>query len=77
VAFRLRNLRTLNGQRLVVAVVLLAFIPLSVEVDAMAALAIVAAILCALIAYEAVHFADARSRVRNEMLHGRTGSVER
>ena len=35
VAFRLRNLRTLNVQRLVVAAVLVAFLPLAVELDSL------------------------------------------
>jgi low temperature requirement protein LtrA len=73
VAFRLRNLGTLNVQRLVVAGALLAFTPLAVELDALVTLAIVAAVLCGLIGFEVVYFADARARIRNELLHGRAG----
>jgi low temperature requirement protein LtrA len=76
VAFRLRNLRTLNRDRLVVAVVLLLFVPASADLEALATLAIVTAILCALTAYEVIRFADARAHIRNELLHGRTGSLE-
>jgi len=67
VAFRLRNVRTLNRQRLVCAVLLLALIPLAVAIPALAALAILAGLLVALIAYEATHFRDARNRIRHEM----------
>jgi low temperature requirement protein LtrA len=69
VAFRLRNLRTLNKQRLLCALVLLALIPAGVELPAVAALAILAAVLVALIAYEAIRFAEARDRIRHELGH--------
>jgi low temperature requirement protein LtrA len=67
VAFRLRNVRTLNRQRLVCAVLLLALIPLAVAIPALAALGILAGLLVALIAYEATRFRDARDRIRHEM----------
>ena len=65
ILFRLRNVGSLNRQRLVVAVVLLAFLPLAVELPALATVAAVAGLLAALIAYEAIHFASARDRVRH------------
>ncbi len=67
VAFRLRNVGTLNRQRLACAVLLVALIPVAVEVPALATLAILAAIVAALIAYEAVRFAEARDRIRHEL----------
>jgi low temperature requirement protein LtrA len=67
VAFRWRNLHTLNRQRLITAAVLTALIPLVVAIDALAAVALLAAILVTLIAYEAVRFADARDRIRHEL----------
>ena len=67
VAFRLRNVHTLNRQRLVTAVVLVALVPLVLEVPSLAALAILAALMTALIAYEALRFADARERVRHQL----------
>ena len=70
VAFRLRNVHTLNRQRLVTAVVLLALVPLAVEIPSLAMLAIVAGILVALIAYEAIRFAAARDRVRHRLVAG-------
>ncbi len=65
VAFRLRNVGTVNRQRVVAAAVLLALVPLAVEVPALATLALVAAVTAGLIAYEALRFADARDRVRH------------
>jgi low temperature requirement protein LtrA len=67
VAFRLRNLGTLNRQRLACAVVLVALVPVAVELPALATLAVLAGILTALITYEAVRFADARDRVRHQL----------
>jgi low temperature requirement protein LtrA len=67
VLFRLRNVQTLNRQRLVVAVVLIGFIPVARELPALAALAVVAGVCAALIAYEAIRFAEARDRVRHAM----------
>ena len=64
IAFRLRNVRSLNRQRLVAALVCLALIPLATEVDALVALAAAAAITAIVVAYEAVHLAEARRRVR-------------
>jgi low temperature requirement protein LtrA len=73
VAFRFRNVRTLNRQRLFVALLLLALIPLAVEIPAVASLGIVAAVLALLIAYEAIHFADARDRIRHELAREHAG----
>jgi low temperature requirement protein LtrA len=67
VAFRLRNVRTLNRGRLVVALVLIALIPVATEVPALAALAAVALLTCALMAYEFVHFHEARERLRHAL----------
>ncbi|HWM08777.1 MAG TPA: low temperature requirement protein A [Solirubrobacteraceae bacterium] len=66
VAFRLRNLGTLNRQRLVAAVVLAACIPLGTELESPVALAVATAIVAALIAYETVRFGADRARVRLE-----------
>jgi low temperature requirement protein LtrA len=67
VAFRLRNVHSLNGQRLACAVLLLALIPIGAELPALATLGILAAVLTALIAYEALRFAEARDRVRHQL----------
>jgi low temperature requirement protein LtrA len=65
VAFRLRNVRTLNKQRLVTAALLVALIPAGLELPALASLSIASGLLAALIAYEALRFAEARHRVRH------------
>ena len=66
VAFRLRNIGTLNRQRLVVIVVSLALIPVGTSVDALVALALAAAVTSGVIAFEAIRYADARHRIRHE-----------
>jgi low temperature requirement protein LtrA len=73
VAFRLRNLRTLNKQRLVTAAIALALIPLAVEIPALATLAILAAMLIALITYETIRFAELRDRIRHQLARERPG----
>lgn len=65
VLFRLRNMRTLSRRRLVAAVLVAALTPAAVELPALATLAIIAAVLSGLIAYETIRFAEARARVRH------------
>jgi low temperature requirement protein LtrA len=69
VAFRLRNTHTLSGRRLVCAIVLLALVPAGAVLPALATLAVLAAILVALIAYEALRYAETRDRVRHQLAH--------
>ena len=64
-AFRLRMRRTLGIRRLVVAVAVLAVLPLHAHVTALAMLAIVSAMLAAMIGYEAWRYAEARDRIRH------------
>ena len=65
ILFRLRNVGSLNRQRLVVALALLALIPLGLELAALVTLTLVTALCIGLIAYEAIRFAEARERVRH------------
>jgi low temperature requirement protein LtrA len=65
IGFRLRNMGTLNRQRLTAAILSVALIPLVVEVDALVALAVAAALTAMVAAYEALRFAEARRRVRS------------
>ncbi len=67
VAFRWRNVHTLNRRRLGLGIALFALLPVAVEIPALATLAIVTAIACALIAYEAIRYAEHRDRVRHEV----------
>ncbi len=69
VAFRWRNVHRLSVQRLVCAAVLLALIPLAMEVPALVTMAIVAALLALLIAYENARFAELRDRLRHQLRH--------
>ncbi|HEY3959949.1 MAG TPA: low temperature requirement protein A [Solirubrobacteraceae bacterium] len=65
VAFRLRNMHTLSKRRMVCALVLLALLPAGAKLPALATLGILATVLVALIAYEALRYADVRDRVRH------------
>jgi low temperature requirement protein LtrA len=67
VAFRLRNMRTLSGRRLVCALVLLALLPAGAVLPALVTLGILAALLAALILYEALRYADSRDRIRHQL----------
>jgi len=71
VAFRLRNIHTLNSRRLGVAIALLALSPLAYELKlpALGTVAILAAALVGLIAYETHRYGEARARIRNELRH--------
>jgi len=64
VAFRLRNIGTLNKQRLVVAGLAALLIYPATQLDALATAALVAALASGLIAYEATRFKEARQRIR-------------
>jgi len=70
VAFRWRNVHRFSTQRLAVALLLFALIPLATELDALLTLVLLAALLCALIVYETVHFADLRDRLRHQLDQG-------
>jgi hypothetical protein len=64
IAFRLRNMGSVNVQRLVVSIVLLALIPVGVTLPSLTSLGILTAILVALVAYETVRFREVRHRIR-------------
>jgi low temperature requirement protein LtrA len=64
VAFRWRNVHTLNRHRLGVAVLALALVPVAVTVPALASVAIITAVLVALIASETRRYGESRERVR-------------
>ena len=69
-AFRKRNIGSVNRPRAVAVVLLLAG-PLAVApLPALAQLAVLAAVLVGLIAFEVVHYAEARAAVRAEHEHG-------
>jgi low temperature requirement protein LtrA len=65
VALRLRTAHTLNRQRLALALVLLALIPVATTVPAIATLAGVNVMLWAMIAFETARYDDRRYRLRH------------
>jgi low temperature requirement protein LtrA len=67
VAFRWRNVHRFSSARLACAILLLALIPLAIEIDALITLALLAVILVALLVYETRRFADLRERMRHQL----------
>ncbi len=67
VAFRRRNVGTVNVPRLVVAALLVLAVPVAARLPALASLAVLAGLLVGLVAYEAMRYAEARHRVRHEV----------
>jgi low temperature requirement protein LtrA len=65
VALRLRNARTVNRQRLLLALVLFALCPVALEISALTTLAMVNVLIWAMIAYETVGYDDRRYRLRH------------
>ena len=66
VAFRYHNVQSLNVQRVVVSLLLVALIAVATQMPALAALGLLAAVMVALIAFEATKFSEIRDRVRHE-----------
>ena len=64
VAFRLRNIGTLNKQRVVVALIAGALILPATRVGALVTVALLATLTAGLITYEAIRFREARQRIR-------------
>ncbi|HEX5936119.1 MAG TPA: low temperature requirement protein A [Actinomycetota bacterium] len=81
VGFKWRTWGVLTLRRIVIAILLAALIPLAAELPALGALALLAAVLVALIASEAVHYAEQRERIRHEdagpEVHGPAAGVDR
>jgi low temperature requirement protein LtrA len=69
VAFRYRHVQTLNTRRLVLGVLLVAFVPVAAEIPALATISVLALALVALIVVETRSYGDARERVRHELRH--------
>lgn len=76
VAIRLRGAGTLNSRRLLVAMLMLALIPVAEHVAAVTALAVAVAVLAVLIAYETRSYGDRRGRARHDFaLEGPEGGA--
>ncbi len=69
VAFRYRNVHSFNWHRTVTAALLVALVPVAVEIPALAVVIALAAILALLIAYEVRRYAEARDRLRHQLAH--------
>jgi low temperature requirement protein LtrA len=72
VAFRWRNIHTLNRQRLLCALALLALVGVEIGVKppSLATLGALAGLLSGLILYEAIHLAEVRDRIRHQLARG-------
>jgi low temperature requirement protein LtrA len=67
VAFRWRTVHRFSGQRALAAVVCLALIPAGVELPGLVTLGLLAGLLCILVGYERVRFAEPRARLRHQL----------
>ena len=67
VAFRWRHVHTLNTRRLGLALILLALVPVAVELPALVSVAIVAVLAWLLIAVETRSYGETRARLRHEL----------
>lgn len=65
IAFRLRNIGTLNRQRLVLCAVILLLIPVASHIPAVAAIWLLAGLLAVTVTYEANRFRQSRQQVRH------------
>jgi low temperature requirement protein LtrA len=68
VGFRLRHVHTVNWRRLGLAVLLLAMIPIAVELPALAILAVVNMLIWAMIVYETISYGEGRAQTRHKPL---------
>jgi hypothetical protein len=66
VAIRLRGAGTVNVQRLALALILFALLPVATAISGLASLAIVVALLAAMIVYETRIYGPGRVRVRHD-----------
>jgi low temperature requirement protein LtrA len=66
VAFRYRQVRTINRQRLGLAIVLLILVPVATQIAALTSLAIVVILIWAMIGYEHRGYGERRDELRHE-----------
>ena len=65
VAFRLRNMRTLNVQRLVTAVLLALLVPIALRVESLVTIGMASAVMVLLVGYEVIRFREGRHYLRH------------
>ena len=66
VSFRYRHIHTINSRRAVLAVILLAFLPVATEIPAVATAAVVTVLAWLLIIVETRSYGESRDRVRHD-----------
>jgi low temperature requirement protein LtrA len=69
VGFRYRHVHTVNTRRLGLGVLLVALIPLAVEIPALASVGVLAVALALLIVVETRSYGEGRDRIRHELRH--------
>jgi low temperature requirement protein LtrA len=69
VGFRYRHIHSVNTRRLGLAVLLVAFVPVAVEIPALETITVLAVALALLIVIETRSYGDDRDRVRHELRH--------
>jgi low temperature requirement protein LtrA len=75
VGFRYRHIQTINRHRLVLAIVLLALVPLATAIPALVSLAIVDVLVVALIVYEHRGYGEGREELRRRYSVARTDTA--
>jgi low temperature requirement protein LtrA len=65
VAFRYRQVQTINRQRLGLGLVMFALLPLASTISALGLVAIVTVLLAAMIVYETISYGEGRGRIRH------------
>jgi low temperature requirement protein LtrA len=66
VGFRFRHVRTINRQRLLLALALFALLPVAIEIPALATVGALTVLLATMITYETISYGEGRARVRRQ-----------
>jgi low temperature requirement protein LtrA len=66
VGFRFRHVRTINRQRLLLALALFALLPVAIEIPALATVGALTVLLATMITYETISYGEGRARVRHQ-----------
>jgi low temperature requirement protein LtrA len=74
VGFRFRHVRTINRQRLLLALGLFALLPVAIEIPALATVGALTVLLASMITYETISYGEGRARVRHGDAAGQPSS---
>jgi low temperature requirement protein LtrA len=69
-AFRYRNIRSINKARMCISLILLMLMPVSMTIPAIFAIGAVTLLLVGLVVFEVKRYAEARDRIRHAPAHG-------